>query len=97
MRILENIYMIDYLKDQPVSYKKWQELAEKCFEKGFDDNYIRYINSVIAAKVIFSSKLEQKEYQNMIMELLLLKYDVKNQQTISKPKIKEIKKIQKLA
>ena len=99
MRILEDKYMIDYLKMNTVPYDKWQLLAENCFNKGFDDSYINYIDSVITAKVSFNSsfkKIEKIDYQNMIMDLILRRFDIVNQRNINKSKIKVKKKIQKL-
>lgn len=94
MRILDNIYMTDYLKKHTVSYRNWQVLAEICFDKGFDDKYINYINSVLSANVLINNPIEKMDYQNMRESLILLKFDIINQHNSIKIKNKNIKKIQ---
>ena len=92
MKIREKIYTIDYLSLNPITFEKWQLLAENCF----DTDYIDYINAVMNAKIIFNEmfrRTEEKEYLDTLDNLNLHKINIINKLTSDTVKIK--RKIQK--
>lgn len=72
----QNIMEKDLLLNT-ITFKKWQGLAEMCY----DAHSVKFINTVINTKVCFNSEkkaMEQYLYEETVKELIMRRSDLVN-------------------
>lgn len=84
-------YTTNYLLSDTITYNKWLNYVEKCF----NTDCIDYIDVVINSKIKFNNdiyvkQIEKKEYQKKFIELLLYRNNLINKIEKSKRKIQKL-------